>query len=150
MPNVLKAVRSARACCLLGALFMLPIFSTPCRATLAPPAQSASAAATAGAGAEAAGRDASTAFYNPAALALLGRNELTVNAAFVLPRTQFSGSATDPLGLPVAGNTTVSDSTQILPSAFALWVPSPALRVALGVTGFMNAALAFPEAFLAI
>ena len=135
MRNFLRATRSGSACCLLAALFfLLPMLSTPCRATLAPPAQSASAAATAGAGAEATGRDASTAFYNPAALTLLGRNELTVNAAFVLPRTRFGGAAKDPLGLPVTGSTTVSDSTQILPSAFGLWVPSSALRVALAVT----------------
>src|SRR5581483_7308728 len=45
-------------------------------ATLALPVQSASAAGAAGAGAEAAADDASTVYYNPAAMVLLSRREI--------------------------------------------------------------------------
>ncbi|MFN2309710.1 MAG: OmpP1/FadL family transporter [Gammaproteobacteria bacterium] len=65
--------------------------------------QSVSGLGNAYAGAGARAEDASTVFYNPAGLMYLSGGQLVVAGHLIRPSIRFSGSASDPLGGPIAG-----------------------------------------------
>lgn len=65
--------------------------------------QSASGLGNAYAGAGASAQDASTIFFNPAGLTYLRGNQIVVAGHIIEPNAEFSGSATNPLGAPIAG-----------------------------------------------
>src|SRR5437762_13497916 len=86
-------------------------------ATLAVPVQSASGAVTAGAGVEASARDASTAFYNPAAMALLRERQAVAALGLIFPHSDFrDGRGTDATGGALSGSSDTVDRLQVVPS----------------------------------
>ena len=65
--------------------------------------QSASGMGNAYAGAGASAEDASTIFFNPAGLTYLQGNQVAVAGHVVKPSAEFSGTSTNPQGIPVSG-----------------------------------------------
>lgn len=97
-----RIARKPSATPLIGAILMTGAWSSAQAAGFALIEQGASGLGNAYAGAGASAEDASTIFFNPAGLTRLEGRQLVVAGHIVRPSTEFSGSATDALGNPVA------------------------------------------------
>jgi long-chain fatty acid transport protein len=101
------------------------------------------------AGSAAGGRDAATAYYNPAAMTLLGRSEALAGLAIVVPDTHFSArGAFDAAGNPLAGNSTVRNDASALFFGYAVWAPSPDLRLGFAVNQPFGQASQYDDAWV--
>jgi long-chain fatty acid transport protein len=96
--------------------------------------QSATANANATAGQTAAAEDASTIFYNPAGMAMLGRNEIVNAVGIVFPSTSFGNhGSTDAVGGLMTGSSATNPQTFALPSLFAASQINDTVHIGLGV-----------------
>ncbi len=92
-------------------------------------------AAVATAGSAAVGRDAASAYYNPAAMTVLGRSQALAGFAAVVPDTRFRASGGfDAAGSPLAGNSDVRNQASPLFFGYAVWAPRPDLRFGFAIT----------------
>jgi long-chain fatty acid transport protein len=99
------------------------------------PDQSASAAARATVGLAAGLMDASTTFYNPATLTLLGRQEIQIGLGAGFPRYSYADSgSTDAVGGPMRGGTSTDMDTWLVPDVFAVWPVGQRFWAGLAVT----------------
>lgn len=96
--------------------------------------QSAEGVGNAFAGSTAKAYDLSTAFFNPAGLTRLTGHEAHATGAYIIPKAQFSGSATTALGTAVTGNMG-GDAAQdtFLPAMYGLYSPTDDLRFGLAI-----------------
>ncbi|HFD79843.1 MAG TPA: aromatic hydrocarbon degradation protein [Gammaproteobacteria bacterium] len=95
--------------------------------------QSASQMGNAFAGGAAIANDASTVYFNPAGMTRLP-TQLVVGAHFVSPSAKFSGSATDPAGLPTSGsNGGDAGQSGIVPNLYFSMPVGQGLFVGLGI-----------------
>lgn len=98
-------------------------------------------------GAPAKAYDASTAYSNPAGMALLQDNELEAGVSFISPTVKFYGTATDPVtGGNVNGST---GGNGIAPAAsagnFAVFKLAPDWRLGFSVTAPFGQRIAYPQ-----
>ncbi len=94
--------------------------------------------------------DASTAYANPAGMALLDRSEIDGDISLIAPEATFTGSNANPLtGTPVSGTT---GGNAISPAAsgglFGVWILSPDLRLGFGVTAPYGERVSYPFDFV--
>src|SRR5262249_32196930 len=100
-------------------------------------------------GSAAAGRDAATAYYNPAAMTLLGRSEVLGGLAIVGPDTHFSASsAFDAAGNRITRNSTVRNDASALFFGYAVWAPLPDLRFGVAVNQPFGQASQYDDAWV--
>lgn len=102
---------------------------------LAIPAQSASGAGVAVAGAAAGVDDAATVFYNPAGMLRLDGRQVT--AALGIAWTDLDAGpvqGSDVLGNPLAGNAAAHPTANAIPSLYAILIERPGLRLGLGLS----------------
>lgn len=97
-------------------------------------------------GGEAKAYGASTAWSNPAGMALLTQDELSGNISYIAPKASFSGSNTDPLtGTTVNG---VTGGNAVAPAAtgalFAVFALDPDWRLGFSVTNPYGERTAYP------
>ncbi|MDE2391219.1 MAG: outer membrane protein transport protein, partial [Rhodospirillales bacterium] len=105
---------------------------------------------TAFAGDEAKAYDASTAWTNPAGMALLDQSEFAGGVSYISPSATFSGYNTNPLtGGTVSGT---QGGNAVTPAAsgslFGVFVLAPDLRLGLSVTNPYGERTAYPEDFV--
>ncbi len=105
---------------------------------------------TAFAGDEAKAYDASTAWTNPAGMALLDQSQLAGGVSLISPSAHFSGYNTNPLtGSTVAGT---QGGNAVTPAAsgslFAVFAPQPDLRFGLSITNPYGERTAYPGDFV--
>ncbi len=105
---------------------------------------------TAFAGNEAKAYDASTAWSNPAGMALLNQDEVEGGVSLISPHTTFSGSATNPLtGMNTSG---VTGGSSIAPAAagalFGVAMLAPDWRLGFSVTSPFGERVSYPGDFL--
>lgn len=102
--------------------------------------QSAAAQGTAFAGASSAAEDASSMFYNPAAIGFLAGSQAAGSLSYIVPEAilrEASASRAARLGGgPISGNASPGDAVVdvLLPAAYGVWAVSPDLRFGLAVT----------------
>ena len=98
-------------------------------------------------GAPAKAYDASTAYSNPAGMALLQDNEIEAGVSYISPSVHFHGTATDPV---TGGNVNgVPSGNGIAPAAsagnFAVFKLAPDWRLGLSVTAPFGQRIAYPD-----
>ena len=108
---------------------------------------------TAFSGAPAKAYDASTAYTNPAGMALLDNNEFTTGLSYIDPTVKFSGTATDPVtGGNTTGVTGGSHGNNISPAAsgasFFVFKLAPAWRLGFSLTAPFGQQIAYPDDFV--
>jgi long-chain fatty acid transport protein len=104
---------------------------------------------TAFAGDEAKAYDASTAWSNPAGMALLNQDEFDGNLSIISPSLKFTGTASNPIGGNVTG---VSGGNGIAPAAtgatFGVLTLGPDWRVGFGLTAPFGERVAYPTGWV--
>lgn len=116
---------------LFGLAMACPAFATG----LSIPAQSASGAAVAVAGAAAGVDDAATVFYNPAGMLRLDGRHATVALGVVWADLDAGPvQGTDVLGNPLAGNAGAHPTLNAIPSLYAVVLERPGMRLGLGLS----------------
>lgn len=95
----------------------------------------ASAAGTATAGTAAIGEDASTVFYNPAAMTLLDEDQAVFSGNLFILNNDYDNEATiDVAGGTIDGNEKIQNGVIPVPSLFAVWSVTDQIRFGIGVT----------------
>jgi long-chain fatty acid transport protein len=102
--------------------------------------RSASNLGNAMAGSGAAGYDASTIYFNPAAMQLLERNQLSVAGHMIRPRGTFHDQASNTSG-PASAD---SGETTIIPNLYYVHVPAENVRLGIGVYSPFGLRTAYP------
>ena len=120
-------------------LFAAFISSLPCSTALAGGfelrTQGASGAGTATAGAAATGEDASTVFYNPAAMTLLKEGQVIFAGQLYVPDLDYDNRvATDGTGGIITGSKRLKNEPVALPSLFGVWNVADRVRLGFSLT----------------
>lgn len=102
--------------------------------------RSASTLGNAMAGSGAAGYDASTIYFNPAAMQLLERNQLTLAGHMIRPRGSFSDQGGNTSGPATAD----AGETAFIPNLYYVHVPTENIRLGLGVYVPFGLRLSYP------
>ena len=108
--------------------------------------QGASGAGTATAGAAAIGEDASTVFYNPAAMTLLEKSQVIFGGQLYVPDLDYDNRrATDGTGGIIAGSDDLTNEPAIVPNLFGAWSVTDRVRVGFGLTAPFGLATEYDE-----
>ena len=108
--------------------------------------QGASGAGTATAGAAATGEDASTVFYNPAAMTLLEQSQVMFAGQLYIPDLEYDNrAATDATGGAIAGSERLMNEPAVVPSLFGVWNVADRVRVGFGLTSPFGLATEYDE-----
>jgi long-chain fatty acid transport protein len=108
--------------------------------------QGATAAGTATAGAAATGEDASTVFYNPAAMTLLDEDQAVFSGNLFILNNDYDNETTiDVAGGTINGNEKIQNGVIPVPSLFAVWSVTDEIRVGIGVTAPFGLATEYDE-----
>ena len=95
----------------------------------------ASGVGAATAGVAAIGEDASTVYYNPAAMMLLDESQAVfAGQLFILDLDYDSRAATDGIGGTIIGSDTMTNEPVVVPSLFGVWRVSDQVRLGFGLT----------------
>ncbi len=106
----------------------------------------ASAAGTATAGTSAIGEDASTVFYNPAAMTLLDEDQAVFSGNLFILNNDYDNETTiDVAGGTIDGNEKIQNGVIPVPSLFAVWRVTDEIRIGMGVTAPFGLASEYDE-----
>ena len=90
---------------------------------------------TAFAGSGSAANTSATVFSNPAGMTQLPGVQVELGGSAILPSFTFNGTATNALGLPIAGTNDVNGGhTAFVPQGYVTWQLTPDISVGLGIT----------------
>jgi long-chain fatty acid transport protein len=144
MSSLVRIGTAAGLCALLTALGG----STALAAGFQLREQSAESVGSAFAGSAAKGSTPATIWYNPAAMTLLGGNQIAGSIAWIAPRTSFSGTGT--AALMPAGTKTGGDAIMdaAIGSTYALWSVSKDLKFGMAVTAPYGLRSDYPKDWL--
>ncbi|MBK8909594.1 MAG: outer membrane protein transport protein [Rhodospirillales bacterium] len=107
-----------------------------CAAGFAIREQSATALGNAFAGSTAGAEDITYSYFNPAAMARQPDSAVAVVGSYIMPRSEFTGSASSTVtGTPTGGGDGGDDIAvdALVPATFAMWAVQPSLRLGLAV-----------------
>lgn len=111
--------------------------------------QSAEGLGNAFAGSSAKANDLSTIFFNPAGMTRLAGSGGQADFTYVAPYSDFTGSATTPVGTAASGaDPDDAAENAVLPSAYALWSPTDDLKFGLAINTPWGMKTVYPDGWV--